>query len=42
LLEEISYAAPDRSGETLVIDADYVDQHLKELAGNEDLSRYIL
>ena len=42
LLEEISYAAPDRSGEKLQIDAEYVDQHLKELAGNEDLSRYIL
>ncbi|MGY6553190.1 MAG: ATP-dependent protease ATPase subunit HslU [Wenzhouxiangella sp.] len=42
LLEEISFAAPDRSGETLVIDADYVDASLKDLAGNEDLSRYIL
>ena len=42
LLEDISFAAPDRSGETLVIDADYVDASLKDLAGNEDLSRYIL
>jgi ATP-dependent HslUV protease ATP-binding subunit HslU len=42
LLEEISYHAPDRSGETLEIDAAYVDQYLAELAGNEDLSRYIL
>jgi ATP-dependent HslUV protease ATP-binding subunit HslU len=42
LLEEISYAAPDRSGETLEIDAAYVDKSLGELAGNEDLSRYIL
>jgi ATP-dependent HslUV protease ATP-binding subunit HslU len=42
LLEEISYTAPDRSGETLEIDAAYVDRSLSELAGNEDLSRYIL
>ena len=42
LLEEISYAAPDRSGEKLLIDAAYVDHHLAALAGNEDLSRYIL
>ena len=42
LLDVISYEAPDRSGESFEIDASYVDQHLKELAGNEDLSRYIL
>jgi ATP-dependent HslUV protease ATP-binding subunit HslU len=42
LLENLSFDAPDRSGTTLVIDADYVDQHLRELAKDEDLSRYIL
>ncbi|MFW5927213.1 MAG: HslU--HslV peptidase ATPase subunit, partial [Wenzhouxiangella sp.] len=42
LLEEISYAAPDRSGEKVLIDAAYVDKYLEDLAGNEDLSRYIL
>jgi len=42
LLEDISFQAPDRSGEILKVDADYVNQHLGELAGNEDLSRYIL
>ncbi len=42
LLEEISYAAPDKSGETHEVDAAYVDKHLAEMAGNEDLSRYIL
>jgi ATP-dependent HslUV protease ATP-binding subunit HslU len=42
LLDVISYDAPDRSGETYEIDAGYVDEHLEELAGNEDLSRYIL
>jgi ATP-dependent HslUV protease ATP-binding subunit HslU len=42
LLDEISYTAPDRSGEKVVIDADYVDESLADLAGNVDLSRYIL
>jgi ATP-dependent HslUV protease ATP-binding subunit HslU len=42
LLDVISYEAPDRSGEAFEIDAAYVDAHLDELAGNEDLSRYIL
>jgi len=42
LLDVISYEAPDRSGESFDIDADYVDAHLDQLAGNEDLSRYIL
>jgi ATP-dependent HslUV protease ATP-binding subunit HslU len=42
LLDVISFEAPDRSGESFTIDAAYVDAHLKALAGNEDLSRYIL
>ncbi len=42
LLDTISYEAPDRSGESIEIDATYVDEHLEELASNEDLSRYIL
>lgn len=42
LLDTISYEAPDRSGEKYSIDASYVNQHLEALAGNEDLSRYIL
>jgi ATP-dependent HslUV protease ATP-binding subunit HslU len=42
LLDVISYEAPDHSGEKYSIDAEYVDQHLEALAGNEDLSRYIL
>ena len=42
LLDVISYEAPDRSGETFTVDARYVDAHLEALAGNEDLSRYIL
>ncbi|MDZ4255296.1 MAG: ATP-dependent protease ATPase subunit HslU [Sulfuritalea sp.] len=42
LLEEISFDAGKRSGETLVIDGAYVDVKLGELAKNEDLSRYVL
>ncbi len=42
LLDIISFEAPDRSGEAIMLDADYVNEHLDALAGNEDLSRYIL
>ncbi|MCV9967302.1 ATP-dependent protease ATPase subunit HslU [Pararhizobium sp. BT-229] len=42
VLDEISYAAPDKSGESLKIDADYVKKHVGDLAANTDLSRYIL
>jgi ATP-dependent HslUV protease ATP-binding subunit HslU len=42
LLEDISYSAPDHSSGKVVIDAEYVDRSLEDLAGNEDLSRYIL
>ncbi len=42
LLDEISFTAPDRGGESLVIAAAQVEEQLAELAGNEDLSRYIL
>lgn len=42
LLEEISFEASDRSGETVNIDLAYVNRALEELAADEDLSRYIL
>ena len=42
LLESISFNAPDISEKAIVIDANYVDQHLSEFAEDEDLSRYIL
>jgi ATP-dependent HslUV protease ATP-binding subunit HslU len=42
VLDEISFAAPDRSGETLRVDAAYVEQHIGDLARNADLSRFIL
>jgi len=42
LLEAVSFSAPDHTGETIRIDAAYVNEHLGNLASNEDLSRYIL
>ncbi|MBJ6120231.1 ATP-dependent protease ATPase subunit HslU [Sphingomonas mollis] len=42
LLEEISFGAEDRQGETLTIDAAYVDKQLASIARNTDLSRFVL
>jgi ATP-dependent HslUV protease ATP-binding subunit HslU len=42
LLETISYEAADRGGQSVTVDAAYVDDHLAGLATDEDLSRYIL
>jgi ATP-dependent HslUV protease ATP-binding subunit HslU len=42
LLEDISFEAADKDGSELAVDAAYVDEHLGELAKDEDLSRYIL
>jgi ATP-dependent HslUV protease ATP-binding subunit HslU len=42
LLEDISFAAEDHMGETVRIDAAYVRERLAGLAGNTDLSKYIL
>ncbi|WP_264435867.1 ATP-dependent protease ATPase subunit HslU [Coxiella endosymbiont of Dermacentor marginatus] len=42
LLEEISFEATDKQGESITIDTNYVDKQLEKLAEDEDLSRYIL
>jgi len=42
LLEDISYNAPDLTEKSIIVDANYVDNHLAEFAEDEDLSRYIL
>ncbi|ENL8515944.1 HslU--HslV peptidase ATPase subunit [Providencia rettgeri] len=42
LMEDISFDASDRNGQTIQIDAEYVKQHLDELVADEDLSRFIL
>ena len=42
LLDDISFSATERQGETVVIDADYVRRHVGALAEDTDLSRFIL
>jgi len=42
LLEEISFAASDRSGDTVAVDAAYVNERVAPLAAKGDLSRFIL
>ncbi|MCI6199581.1 MAG: ATP-dependent protease ATPase subunit HslU [Succinivibrionaceae bacterium] len=42
LVDEISFDAPERKGETVTIDSTYVHEHLGKLVEDEDLSRYIL
>jgi ATP-dependent HslUV protease ATP-binding subunit HslU len=42
LLEDVSFDAAKHAGETIVIDAAYVDERLKDLAQSEDLARYVL
>ncbi len=42
LMEEISFEASDKSGESYTIDDTYVNDHLQALVDNEDLSRFIL
>ncbi|HEY1747473.1 MAG TPA: ATP-dependent protease ATPase subunit HslU [Xanthobacteraceae bacterium] len=42
VLDDVSFSAPDRSGETVKIDAAYVEEHVGDLAKNADLSRFIL
>ena len=42
VLDDLSFTAPDRAGETIVVDGAYVRERVADLAGNTDLSRYIL
>lgn len=42
LLDNLSFEAPDRSGDTMNIDASFVEEALGDLVQDEDLSRYIL
>jgi len=42
VFEELSFTAPDRSGEKIVVDADFVETNLGELSRSTDLSRYVL
>ena len=42
VLDEVSYTATDRSGETVVVDGGFVEKHVGDLAKNADLSKFIL
>jgi hypothetical protein len=42
LLDEVSFGATTLQGQTVTVDAAYVDDRLAALSRNEDLSRYIL
>ncbi len=42
VFEELSFTAPDRAGETVVVDADFVEKNLGELSRSADLGRYVL
>ncbi|MGR3377527.1 ATP-dependent protease ATPase subunit HslU [Salipiger abyssi] len=42
VFEELSFTAPDRGGETITVDEDFVETYLGELTRSADLSRYVL
>ncbi|MEO8286666.1 MAG: ATP-dependent protease ATPase subunit HslU [Chloroflexota bacterium] len=42
VLEDLAFSAEEQAGETIVIDGDYVDNKVKAIVRNEDLSRFIL
>ena len=42
VFEDLSFTAPDRGGDQVMIDADFVHNHLGELTQSSDLSRYVL
>ncbi|MEE9453599.1 MAG: ATP-dependent protease ATPase subunit HslU [Paracoccaceae bacterium] len=42
VFEDLSFDAPERAGDAVTIDADFVEKHLGELARSTDLSRYVL
>ncbi|MRX49832.1 ATP-dependent protease ATPase subunit HslU [Paracoccus sp. S-4012] len=42
VFEELSFTAPDRSGDSVTIDGAFVEKHLGDLARSADLSRYVL
>ncbi len=42
VFEDLSFTAPDRPGDAVTVDADFVEKHLGELSRSADLSRYVL
>jgi ATP-dependent HslUV protease ATP-binding subunit HslU len=41
-LDEVSFTAADRNGDTVKIDAGFIEAHVGDLARNADLNRFIL
>ncbi len=42
VFEELSFSAPDRAGDKVTVDAEFVEKHLGELSRSTDISRYVL
>ena len=42
VFEDLSFAAPDREGEEVTVNAEFVQEHLGELTKSADISRYVL
>jgi ATP-dependent HslUV protease ATP-binding subunit HslU len=42
VFEDLSFKAPDKAGESVTVDAAFVDEHLGELTKSTDISRYVL
>jgi ATP-dependent HslUV protease ATP-binding subunit HslU len=42
VFEDLSFTAPDRAGDAVIVNAAFVEQHLGELSRSSDLSRYVL
>ncbi len=42
VFEDLSFTAPDRTGDAVTVDGDFVEKHLGELSRSADLSRYVL
>ncbi|WP_084860699.1 ATP-dependent protease ATPase subunit HslU [Salibaculum halophilum] len=42
VFEDLSFTAPDKAGEEVIVNADFVEDHLGELSRSADLSRYVL
>ena len=42
VLDEISFTAPDKAGEEIVVDKKYIEKHLGDITKDKDLSKFIL
>ena len=42
VFEDLSFDAPDKSGQSVTVDDAFVEEHLGELSRSTDMSRYVL